>query len=427
MARLGRTLANQGRSADARKWFDQAVKLAPIRRELRLALIEQLTQERQIRRGRRTVRGPGQARAEQPRRRPRLGPDAPPRHQPARARPQEGRRAGLAPARPRRRQGCRRRRPGRRPLPPGRDLNDEAIALYLEKAIKLAPESSQYREYLGEYYHALKRPGDALATWRATRHGDEPIEPPRALGRLGEVLAGFGYRKEALEPLTEACKLEPEPTSTSGSAWPTSRLALEQPLDALPELEKAAKARRRRRAGRGGPRAADPGVPGLGHAREPAGSRQCSRADMAKAGRPPPAGPDWLASWRPTRSRPRPPRRSARRRRSTPNPSPPGSPPPGSARRPATSLGSAEALRTLTTLDRRIEDRLPHRDRQARSRLGRRGPALEAGRELLAAAPGTRTTTSSSPSSASSSASPTRASTPSAGPRGPTRPTPRRC
>src|SRR5262249_33899574 len=37
MARLGRALADQGRPAEAREWLDRAVKLAPGRRELRLA------------------------------------------------------------------------------------------------------------------------------------------------------------------------------------------------------------------------------------------------------------------------------------------------------------------------------------------------------------------------------------------------------
>jgi tetratricopeptide (TPR) repeat protein len=45
MTRLGRTLALQGRAAEARVWFDKAVKLAPSRRELRVALIDQLYRE----------------------------------------------------------------------------------------------------------------------------------------------------------------------------------------------------------------------------------------------------------------------------------------------------------------------------------------------------------------------------------------------
>ena len=45
MARLARVLAGQGRVADAQRWLDQALKLAPSRKELRLAFIEQLVSE----------------------------------------------------------------------------------------------------------------------------------------------------------------------------------------------------------------------------------------------------------------------------------------------------------------------------------------------------------------------------------------------
>ena len=36
------------------------------------------------------------------------------------------------------------------------EMVDDAISLYL-RAIELAPAAAQYREYLGEYYHTLKR------------------------------------------------------------------------------------------------------------------------------------------------------------------------------------------------------------------------------------------------------------------------------
>jgi tetratricopeptide (TPR) repeat protein len=42
-------------------------------------------------------------------------------------------------------------------------MTDEAIALY-KRAVELAPDAAQYREYLGEYYHSLKRSAEALAT-----------------------------------------------------------------------------------------------------------------------------------------------------------------------------------------------------------------------------------------------------------------------
>src|SRR6185312_8240346 len=44
------------------------------------------------------------------------------------------------------------------------EMPDDAIALY-KKAIELSPGSVQYYEYLGEYYHTLKRSDEALATW----------------------------------------------------------------------------------------------------------------------------------------------------------------------------------------------------------------------------------------------------------------------
>src|SRR6202034_1553536 len=42
LVRLGRTLAVMGRVAEAQGWYEKAIKLAPSRRELRLALISQL-------------------------------------------------------------------------------------------------------------------------------------------------------------------------------------------------------------------------------------------------------------------------------------------------------------------------------------------------------------------------------------------------
>ena len=42
LVRLGRTLASMGRAAEAQPWYEKAIKLAPTRRDLRLALISQL-------------------------------------------------------------------------------------------------------------------------------------------------------------------------------------------------------------------------------------------------------------------------------------------------------------------------------------------------------------------------------------------------
>ena len=82
---------------------------------------------------------------------------------------------------------------------------DEALALY-NKAIELAPDAPQYREYLGEYYHSLKRPAEAIAAWKPI--AEAANHTAKNLSRLAEVFAGFGYRKEAIEAMADAIGLE---------------------------------------------------------------------------------------------------------------------------------------------------------------------------------------------------------------------------
>src|SRR5262249_37402688 len=85
------------------------------------------------------------------------------------------------------------------------DLVDEALSLY-RKACDLASANPQYREYLGEYLHQLKRPANAMAEWAKIAAG--PNKNAKNLGRMAEVLAGFGYVKEAIAPLQEAVALD---------------------------------------------------------------------------------------------------------------------------------------------------------------------------------------------------------------------------
>ncbi len=87
------------------------------------------------------------------------------------------------------------------------DLNDQALALY-EKAVKLAPADPQYREYLGEFYHILKRKEDALAMWASIAEG--PNKTVENLVRLAEVYNSFGFQDQALTTIAEACVLEPK-------------------------------------------------------------------------------------------------------------------------------------------------------------------------------------------------------------------------
>ena len=87
------------------------------------------------------------------------------------------------------------------------NLTDDAVQLY-RQAIALAPREPQYREYLGEYLHALGRGPEALAVWREIAVGEQ--RTTKALVRLTEVYRSFGYRDEALTTMQEACRLDPE-------------------------------------------------------------------------------------------------------------------------------------------------------------------------------------------------------------------------
>lgn len=86
-------------------------------------------------------------------------------------------------------------------------MTDEALTLY-KRCIELAPENPQYREYLGEYYHILQRPEDAKSTWQQMVAGD--LRTTQNLVRLSEVYKGFGYKDEAMATMEDACKMDPD-------------------------------------------------------------------------------------------------------------------------------------------------------------------------------------------------------------------------
>ena len=379
MARLGRTLASQGRAADARKWLDKAIQLAPSRREIRLALIEQLVQDRKFAEaaaqyealaklepnnpdvvrdwGRMLLRDASKAEADRKKAAAavwrRLAPD-------------DAKDAvAVAQAADLFRQA---------------NLADEAIALYL-KAIRLAPEATQYREYLGEYYHAIKRPSDALATWRGGAEG--PARNARTLGRLGEVLAGFGYRKEAVEPLTEACKLDPDDFDLR-LRLADLKLALDLPLEALPELEKAEKVA-------SADEQAEAVLERLIRAYQASGTLAAKVESLKKDLGATPTAAGWTRLARLLEADQKPADAALAIGEATkidPRSVPAWVATARLREAAGDLLGSAEALRTLTNLDRRSRTDYLTGISKLEARLGRRGPALEAGRELLAAAPG---------------------------------------
>jgi tetratricopeptide (TPR) repeat protein len=204
LVRLGRTLASMGRAAEAQTWYEKAVKLAPSRRELRLALISQLAGEQKFAEAAAQYQALDQSDPNNPDTLRDWGAlllrDT--------TKPQAERKAAAA--------AVWRKLHAAKPNDPvtaaqvadllrQADLVDQALALY-RHAAELAPSNPQYHEYIGEYLHNLKRPQEALTAWGRIAQGEN--RNAKNLARLAEVYAGFGYLKEALPPLTEAVALD---------------------------------------------------------------------------------------------------------------------------------------------------------------------------------------------------------------------------
>lgn len=86
------------------------------------------------------------------------------------------------------------------------ERTEDALALY-RRAIELAPDQPQYREYLGEYLHKLDRQAEALTAWEAIAAG--PRENRENLIRLAEVFHTFGHQQRALDAFARAADLDP--------------------------------------------------------------------------------------------------------------------------------------------------------------------------------------------------------------------------
>jgi tetratricopeptide (TPR) repeat protein len=203
-ARLAKNLSSQGRAPEAKAWLEKGLAAAPTNRALRQGLIDQLVFEQNFAEAAKqyeeldkndpgnpdTIRDWGRLLMRDP------------------SKPEAERRTAAA--------AIWKRLLEKKPNDPvttaqvadllrSASATDDAIALY-KKAIDLAPDAAQYREYLGEYYHSLKRSDEALATWRPIAEGKN--RSSKNLARLAEVFAGFGYRKEAIAAMADAISLE---------------------------------------------------------------------------------------------------------------------------------------------------------------------------------------------------------------------------
>jgi tetratricopeptide (TPR) repeat protein len=381
LARLGRSLALQGRSAEARRWLDKAVALAPSRRELRLALVDQLVREGKV--GEAAAQYEALAKVEH------NNPDTLRewgrlllRDQ---SRPEAQRKAEAA--------KVWRRLAEARPKDPvvaaqvadlfrQAEMPEEAIAFY-KKAIELAPGAPQYREYLGEYYHNLKRPDEALAAWGEIAAG--PHRDAKALARLAEVLDGFGYLARSLEPSAEACKLDDDDFNL--------RLKYADRLhragrydDALAQLDVAARLAEKEEE-------SEAVLAAQLQAYEASGTLAAQATSLQKeldSGRDAtPARWVRLARLREAEQKLPEALAAARKAVATDARSVPAWTVLARVYEASGDLASAaDAQRTLARLDRRSRTEYLTAVARLESRLGRRAQAMQAGRDLLAEAPG---------------------------------------
>ncbi len=205
MLRIGRLLSVQRRSPEAKEWFSKAIERAPTNPAPRLALVDALERDREFRQAAEAMKALADLQPDNPDTLVRWGELIY-----ADQKVPEAERANAA-AKVWKRLLAKR---GEDPVTVARvaDLlrgvnkSEEAIAAY-RKAVSLAENDLQYREYLGEYLFRLDRKEDAMAVWRELASG--PRENRENLVRLSEVLSTFQMREEALVTMERVCSDNP--------------------------------------------------------------------------------------------------------------------------------------------------------------------------------------------------------------------------
>ncbi len=205
MMRVGRMMSVQQRPVEAKEWFSKAIAKAPSQAEPRLALVEALVIERNFKVAVAEMEALSKIDPDNLDRLMRWGElvlsDTSASKPAAQKKAAEIWKQMLA-------------KRGKDPVTVARvadllrsaEQTEDAIEQYVV-AIKLAESDSQYREYLGEYFHRLGRKDEAIATWNEIAAGPRENRDNRV--RLAEVYHTFGYAKEALAEMDRACKLKP--------------------------------------------------------------------------------------------------------------------------------------------------------------------------------------------------------------------------
>ena len=207
MARLARVLARQARVPEAQEWLNKALKLAPSRKELRLAFIEQLVDDQRFTEALQQYVELDKADPNNPDYLRDWGKlvlrDT--------SRPKEERQVGgrahlaAAPGCPTHRSaGC---HASGRPVPQCRHAA-ASVGPVSESGGAGADLAAVLANTWASIYHILKRTDEALATWRKMAEGNQ--RTATNLSRLAEVLAQFGYLKDALPEIAAACELDPK-------------------------------------------------------------------------------------------------------------------------------------------------------------------------------------------------------------------------
>ena len=205
MMRTGRVLSIQRRTPEAVEWFRKAIERAPSKAEPRLALVEALVTDERLGEATQEMKELVKHHPDDPDYVVRYGElvwnDLERDEKQRRVEAGKIWRTLL-------------RNRGQDPVTMARvaDLlrgtsDTEGAIEYFRKAIQLAPNEPQYREYLGEYFHQLDRKEEALATWSELATGDR--ETPENLFRLSEVFSTFGYPEKALATLEIVCARDP--------------------------------------------------------------------------------------------------------------------------------------------------------------------------------------------------------------------------